>query len=79
MTTNTLRFTLDGFHNRVVPGWRGRSGSFQGKMRQHAKKHGTAGVWRADESFLLLFRDHDGRIHQKSWPKAVPIRYDVIA
>ena len=69
----TLRFNLDGFHNRVGRDWNfaGRGG-LRANARNHAKKHGHAGVWWANDSFTLFYRGFDGKVRQKSWQHAVP-------
>lgn len=105
MTTYTL-FTLDGFHNRQLDGWREvvsrvaypasvrpayytskgkrvppqqlppgaivQRSDWRSTARKHAMKHGTAGVWHADDSFTLFYRDGD-KVRTKRFPHAKPI------
>ncbi len=72
----SLRFTMDGVHNRVVAGWRGNKRNWRTNARNHALTHGHAGVWRADESFILYYRDGD-TVRQKTWPRALPLQFHV--
>ena len=75
--TDTLTFNLDGFHNRTVSGWffagmqSPRSCGAQTAAQRHARRYGNAGMWRADDSFVLFYREGD-RIRQKTWRRAVP-------
>ena len=78
-----LTFNLDGFHNRTKRDWlfakpavngirsHGRSGP-ETYARKHAQEYGAAGMWRADDSFVLFYRDFDGKIRQKTWKHARP-------
>ena len=70
--------TLDGFHNREARDWYSDlprvngvryipQGGYRYLARKHAKKHGVAGAVRADDSFILFYRDFDGKIRQKTW------------
>lgn len=71
MTDSQIRFTL-GAHNRTLRDWAiSDKPSALTNARNHAKRHGAAGMWRADESFLLLYRD-GGKIRMRLWSKGRP-------
>src|SRR5690349_13375153 len=84
-----VTFSLDGFHNRVHRDWSKQSGTVRAgscwnNARKHAAQHGAAGVWRADDSFVLFYRvtvygGHDGRepiakVRRQTWKHARPRR-----
>ncbi len=64
----TLYFDLDSPHNKTLRDWRGPSGA-----KQHAREHGVAGAWRANDSFVLFYMDA-GKLRQKTWKRACPIQ-----
>ncbi len=106
-----ITFTLDGFHNRLVPEWgsdpaygakivetpphtapgyftgRGRMQwvaprhygpgrvttivSWRLACRKHARIHGAAGAWHADDSLTLFYREGD-KIRTKTFSHARP-------
>lgn len=70
MMSTVLDFTL-GQNNRMLhrgsPHWRGLADA-----RAYARKHGAAGIWRADGSFLLFYTEN-GKLKQKTRPKARPV------
>ena len=66
-----IRFTLNS-HNRTVADWRrplGRSPWIN--ARNHAAEYGAAGVFRADGSFRLFYRDSD-TVRQRTFSQAAP-------
>ena len=77
-------FTLDNFHNHIARDWFndipvvngmrhiGRR-TILGLQRAHARVHGVAGAWYADDRFVLIYRDFDGKLRQKTWAKARPV------
>lgn len=107
--TNYVTFTLDGFHNRLVPDWHSdpaygakvtecpagvSAGYFTAKgkwiaprsyaayrvvsivpwrsaCRKHARLHGAAGAWHADDSVTMFYRDGD-KVRTKTFPHARP-------
>ena len=73
-TTETIRFNLDGVHNRTLRDWNyAKSGvTPQTNARNHAFEHGAAGAWRADDSFVLYYREN-GRVRQTTWKQGKPI------
>lgn len=76
MTVSTKRsrpilFRLDGIHNRTTREWNGNGASWRTNMRHHAQEHGAAGAWRADDSFVMFYRD-GGKIRQKTWAHGRP-------
>ena len=64
----TLYFDLDSPHNKTLRDWRGPSGA-----KRHAREHGVAGAWRANDSFVLFYMDGD-KLRQKTWKRACPIQ-----
>tara|TARA_Y100000310_G_scaffold277439_1_gene295173 strand:+ start:248 stop:559 length:312 start_codon:yes stop_codon:yes gene_type:complete len=68
-----IRFNLDGIHNRTLRDWNDNGRSPMANMRRHAKEHGAAGAWRANDSFLLIYRDGE-RLRQKTWEHGKPIK-----
>ena len=78
-----MQITLDGFHNREALDWHLEAqvinglrqiprGGYRAFMRKHAHQHGVAGAVRADDSFLLFYKD-GGKIRQRTW-KRVQVR-----
>ena len=68
-------FTLDGFHNRTRRDWaRAKQHAMstpEGMAKSHARKHGKAGIWNANDS-LTLFYQVPGGLRQTTFPRAVP-------
>lgn len=66
--------------SRMLSDWRGYAKehgfeSVWGAIKHYAKVNGAAGVFRADDSYRLFYRDHDGKIRQKTWRKARLAKY----
>lgn len=74
---NSINFKLDGVHNRMETEWfyvrKYWDGTGEGAARSHARKYGAAGMWRYNGSFVLFYRDYDGKMRQRSWKRGYPI------
>lgn len=75
--SDTIHFILDGKSNRTLRDWnRDRTTSRSsaiGAAKRYAKLHGAAGAWRANDSFVLFYREADGRIRQRTWRHGIPL------
>lgn len=75
-TDNPMTFTL-GACSRVLGDWRRErrdSGeSVWNAIRRYARAHGAAGVWMADDSYRLFWRN-GATVRQRTWRHARPIR-----
>lgn len=78
--TTPITIHIDGETVRTMTEWRqaapyhnGTKTSPMHAARLYARKHGAAGIWRADDSFVLIYRDHD-KLRQKTWRNATMCR-----
>lgn len=72
-----LWFNLDGARNRTLSQWRalrrpGSSAKADIAARHYAKAHGAAGIWYADDSFVLWYMD-GASLRRTSWRHACPV------
>ncbi len=68
----TTQFSLDGIHNRTVQDWRGGDVSPWTNLKRHAREHGVAGAFRADDSLVVFYLDDD-KLRRVTFPHAVPV------
>lgn len=72
MTTLTVRVDIPS--SRVAQDWRSearRTGKkcFESAAKAYAQEHGAAGVFRANDSYTLYYRE-DGKVRRKTWKNA---------
>jgi hypothetical protein len=65
--------------SRVLNDWRrdrrNTAESVWAAVRRYARKHGAAGVYCADDSYILFYTE-DGKLRQKTWPSARPVYFN---
>ena len=75
--SDTIHFILDDKSNRTLRDWNWdrttSRGSAIGAAKRYAKEHGAAGAWRANDLFVLFYRDFDGKVKQKTWRHGIPL------
>ena len=73
-----IQFSLDGVRTRTTEGWRkARKNSRQtaiGAAQVYARRHGSAAIWRADDSLILFYMD--GALRQFTWKHARPVTFN---